>query len=71
MRNVGTLDRVIRLVIGALLVAAPLATGWPLWANPLAYWASIVIGLVLVATSALGFCPIYRALGLSSKRSSA
>jgi len=71
MSNVGTFDRIIRLVIGALLVIAPLVTGWPLWANPLAYGASIVVGLVLVATSAFSFCPIYAALGLSSKRKSA
>jgi hypothetical protein len=26
------------------------------------------VGVVLVATSAFGFCPIYAALGLGSKR---
>ena len=68
MRNVGTLDRVVRLIVGALLIAAPFTTTWAVWANPIALWASIVVGAVLIATSAFSFCPIYAALGLSSKR---
>jgi uncharacterized membrane protein len=67
MSNVGTLDRIIRLIVGALFVAAPFFTTLPLWANPIAFWASIIVGAVLVATSAFSFCPIYAALGLSSK----
>ena len=68
MSNVGTLDRIIRLVVGALLVAAPLVIAAPLWASALAFWASIIVGIVLIATAAFSFCPIYAALGLSSKR---
>jgi hypothetical protein len=67
MRNVGTLDRLFRLVIGTVLTLAPFVTGWPVWTNPVALWASVVVGVVLVATSAIGFCPIYAALGLISK----
>lgn len=68
MSNVGTLDRIIRLILGAVLVAAPLFTGWPIWSDSMALWGSIIVGGVLVATSALSFCPIYAALRLSSKR---
>ncbi len=68
MANVGTPDRLVRLVIGAMLAAAPFLTWWAIWANPVALWTSVIIGTVLIATSALGFCPIYAALGLSSKR---
>ena len=68
MSNVGTLDRLIRFVVGALLVVAPFVATWPLWANPIAFWTSIVVGVVLIATSVFSFCPIYAALGLSSKR---
>lgn len=67
MSNVGTLDRIVRLIMGALLAAAPFLTAFPLWANPIAFWASIIVGAVLIATSAFSFCPIYAALGLSSK----
>ena len=68
MSNVGTIDRLVRLVIGAALTLAPFITGWPVWTSTVALWASVVVGVVLVATSAFGFCPIYAALGLSSKR---
>lgn len=68
MSNVGTLDRIIRFILGAVLIVAPLFTGWPIWSDSLALWGSIVVGGVLIATSALSFCPIYAALRLSSKR---
>ena len=68
MSNVGSVDRIIRLVVGALLVAAPFLTGWPVWTSAAAFWASIAVGIVLIATSVFSFCPIYAALGLSSKR---
>lgn len=68
MSNVGTIDRLVRLVIGAALTLAPFLTGWPLWTNAIALWASVVVGVALVATSAFGFCPIYAALGIGSKR---
>lgn len=68
MSNVGNLDRIIRFILGAVLVVAPLATGWPIWSEGLAFWGAIVLGVVLIATSALSFCPIYAALRLSSKR---
>lgn len=68
MGNIGTLDRIIRLVVGALLIVAPFVTAWSLWASPLAFWAAIGIGGVLIATSAFSFCPIYAVLGITSKR---
>lgn len=64
MQNVGTPDRIIRLVVGALLIIAPFMTGWPLFANPVLLWGSVVVGAVLVATAVFSFCPIYAALGL-------
>jgi hypothetical protein len=68
MSNVGNLDRIIRFILGAVLAVAPFVTGWPIWSDSLAFWGAIIAGAVLVATSALGFCPIYAALRLSSKR---
>ena len=61
MSNVGTLDRIIRLILGTLLLVAPFVTAWPIWSDSLAFWAFIIAGTILVATSALSFCPIYAA----------
>jgi len=56
--NVGGIDRILRIVVGLALVAWA-ATGGPVWA-----W----IGVVPLATGAIGFCPIYPVLGLSTKK---
>jgi hypothetical protein len=59
--NVGSTDRIVRLVIGALLVVLPLlgvfGTGWPVW-------LSVVVGLVLVGTALVRTCPGYSILGI-------
>ena len=55
--NAGTLDRVLRLVIGLVLIALTLTGTIGVWG-----W----IGLVLVATAALGFCPAYTLLGINT-----
>jgi hypothetical protein len=67
MQNVGSPDRIARLIIGALLILAPFVTGWELFANPLLMWGSVVVGAILAATAVFSFCPIYAALGLSTK----
>ena len=67
MQNVGTLDRIIRLVLGALLIIAPFVTGWPLFASAIAVWGSVVVGAALIATAVFSFCPIYAALGLRTR----
>jgi hypothetical protein len=56
--NVGTIDRVARAVIGLALIAATLM-GW------IGVWGWI--GVVPLATAAVSFCPLYAALGISSR----
>ncbi len=60
--NEGTLDRTVRAVVGVLLVAAWLL-GW--LTGTLAVVLGIV-GIVLLATAAVGFCPMYRLLGMNT-----
>lgn len=64
MSNVGTLDRIVRAIVGIALIAAPFIAGWPM----VIMIISVIVGVVLVATAAFSFCPIYALLGLSSKR---
>lgn len=59
-RNEGTLDRAIRLIIGLVLLYVALFTGT---AAALAVLLGVV-GAVLVLTAAVGFCPLYAALGI-------
>lgn len=64
--NVGTPDRIARLVIGAVFVLLPLLPGIALFANPLWFWASLIVGVVLIGTALVRFCPLYAILGLST-----
>jgi len=65
--NVGTPDRIIRLILGAILIAVPFFGGAAITGSWLA-WAAPIVGVVLAATAFLAFCPIYRVLGLSTRR---
>lgn len=55
--NEGTVDRVVRAVVGLALVgaAATGAIGWWGW-----------IGVVPILTAAMGWCPLYTALGINT-----
>jgi hypothetical protein len=58
--NVGSIDRLLRIAIGVGLVALVLAGSITPWA--------LVVGVVLIATGLLRFCPAYRILGLRTCR---
>ncbi|MFO1330035.1 MAG: DUF2892 domain-containing protein [Rubrivivax sp.] len=55
--NVGGIDRILRFVLGLVLVALA-ATG------TIGAWGWI--GVVPLGTAAMGFCPLYTVLGFSS-----
>ena len=55
--NSGTIDRALRVVAGLVLIALA-ATG------VVGMWG--YIGVVLVATGAIGFCPAYTLLGMNT-----
>ena len=57
--NVGNTDRLIRALLGALLlIGALLGTSW----------IAGLIGAVLLGTAYLRFCPVYRLLGFRSDK---
>jgi len=62
--NVGTLDRAIRFIIGALLILAPFVTDIALFQTTAMMIVAVIVGLVLMGTSLMKFCPIYRVFGL-------
>ena len=61
-KNVGSADRVFRLVSGASLVAAGWYLDVPTWARVVL----AVIGVMWTATGVLSKCSIYYAVGYSS-----
>lgn len=56
--NVGGIDRIMRIVLGAGLVVATALGLLPVWG-----W----IGIVPLATGLVGFCPLYPMLGFSTR----
>jgi len=63
-KNMGTLDRIIRVVIAAV-IAVLYFTG------NLSGLAAIILGIlavVFVATSLVSFCPLYLPFGLSTRK---
>jgi len=55
--NVGTIDRVTRILLGLLLIGLSLTGTIGLWG-----W----IGVVPLATGVMRFCPLYPLLGIST-----
>ncbi|HWL62687.1 MAG TPA: DUF2892 domain-containing protein [Steroidobacteraceae bacterium] len=54
-KNVGNLDKLIRVVVGVALLAM-------VFIGPKTPWGWL--GLIPLATAALGWCPLYRVLGI-------
>jgi hypothetical protein len=55
MQNVGGIDRILRIVVGLVLIGLTLAGTLPVWG-----W----IGVVPLATGLFRFCPAYSLFGI-------
>ena len=61
--NIGTLDRVVRVIVGLSLVLG-------FFLNPQGTWSWLyLLGLVPLVTGLVGSCPAYTLLGLSTCQS--
>ncbi|GAA4399405.1 hypothetical protein GCM10023168_06660 [Fodinibacter luteus] len=60
--NVGSTDKVIRLVLALAAVVGAFVAGFTTVAGILL----LVLAAVLAVTAVTGFCPLYRVLGLST-----
>ena len=54
-KNIGNLDRILRIIIGVGLIAASLIGALPAWG-----W----IGVIPLVTALVGWCPLYRVIGV-------
>ena len=66
--NVGSADRLIRIIVGLILVVLPFVTSFGLWANPIAAFGAPIVGAVLIVTALVRFCPLYRLFGMRTCR---
>ncbi len=56
--NVGGIDRILRILVGLAVI------GWGVYAQN--WWGAV--GIIPLFTGAIGWCPAYMPLGLSSKK---
>ena len=60
--NMGTADRAIRAIAGVVLLALYfMGTVTGVW-----QWVALIVGIVLLATAVLGWCPPYSLLGINT-----
>lgn len=57
MKNEGTIDRTIRVIAGLALLSIVVIGPQTLWG---------LVGLVPLLTGLLGFCPLYKLVGLNT-----
>lgn len=56
-KNVGGIDKMLRIAVGGTLIAASATQMLPVWGY---------IGLIPLATGLMGWCPLYRLIGLNT-----
>jgi len=63
-KNVGTIDRIVRVVLavilGALILNGALAGTWA--------WVLGLLAIIFLITSAVSFCPLYLPIGLCTRK---
>ncbi len=60
--NVGTIDRIARVIVGVLLIAYAIPIGFPSTGWNWIGW----IGVIPILTAVIGFCPAYGLFGFST-----
>lgn len=62
-QNIGNTDRIVRIVLAVLLTAGASMAGF----GSIVGIILLVLAVVMLVTSAVGFCPLYAPFGFSTK----
>lgn len=60
VKNVGNLDRIIRVILAVALVVLTFVLGVDTW------WGLLILAGALLVTAAVGMCGIYRLFGINT-----
>jgi hypothetical protein len=66
--NVGSTDRVVRVLIGVVLIMAALFSGFALFDGAVWKYGAVAVGGVLIVTAAMRFCGLYTLFGIKTCR---
>jgi hypothetical protein len=61
VKNVGTVDKAVRIILGLVLVILPFVGVPSPWG-----WVAAAAGVIFIATGLINFCPIWLALGVNT-----
>lgn len=61
-KNIGTVDKVLRIILGLALIAYAIPLGFPKTGWNWVGW----IGVIPLLTALIGYCPLYTILGFST-----
>ena len=64
--NLGSTDRILRVLLGIILLTAPFAGSFAIFDSSIATLVAAIVGVILIATSAIRFCPLYRIFGIQT-----
>ncbi|MBD3665425.1 YgaP family membrane protein [Sulfitobacter aestuariivivens] len=64
--NLGSPDRLLRAILGIALIVLPLLNMPAIWSSSALAYGSIAVGLILVLSALIRFCPLYRIFGVST-----
>ena len=64
-KNEGVIDRVIRVILGLVL----LYVGWAVVEPRFGLWSivALVVGIILLVTGVIGYCALYSVLKINTK----
>lgn len=62
-RNMGTIDRGLRAIVGILALLGAFVLGW---FSGWMVWVAALVGVVMLATAAMGNCPLYGLVGIKT-----
>lgn len=66
--NVGTLDRVLRGVLGLGLLYLAFLSGLPAFDGAILKYGAAIVGIVMLVVAVTRVCPIYSIFGLKTCR---
>lgn len=61
-KNIGNGDRFLRIIIGVIALILGLSGQFEGIAN----WIILIVGVLMVVTSSIQFCPLYTLLGINT-----
>lgn len=64
--NVGSVDRVLRALLGLVLLWLAFFSGYAAFAGGFLKYAAVIVGIVMLATAVLRICPLYSVFGIKT-----